>query len=273
MDDNELSLTLGREELLLLMHLMGLQTIPGLEEEPLARLTEAQVEATMVAAEHSLLARGLIRHASETSEEVEVDAIAAALVSSGLRARASFMVARARPDEAATTRYYHLLSHDPYLAVEHGSPEPGLHTFRAMKDRAQVLARWESLLNLQDQPAPPAPGGGLTEEALLQARQAAVEREEDAVVQEYLRNGGLRADTAASLASTLLHLLSESSVIRVDLEREGEVAGFALLEGRDGLWLLPMQQNTSTSIRVLPLSADDVRAWLRKTINIAIEGG
>ena len=54
------SLTLTRDELLAFLAIMGASTINGLGDDPLAGLSEAEIETRLNSGEQSLLNRGLI---------------------------------------------------------------------------------------------------------------------------------------------------------------------------------------------------------------------
>lgn len=265
MEDWEINLSLGREELIFLLRLMDLQTVLGLEEEPLSCLSKAQREAAMTTAKHSLLARGIIQHPGGAPKEVEVDAIAAGLVTSGLRARASITASRARPGGTVITRYYHFLSLDPYLVVEHGSPEAGVHTFQMTGRPEAVLQRLSGLLNLQEQGTPAGEGGEVAEGTLLQARQTAAEGGKISLVEAILRKDGLDEETTRGLGLALCQLLSESSLIRVDFEMVIE-EGIGLLEGPDGLWLLQRGGSPPNLVKVAPVSPATVRSLLQRWV-------
>ncbi|HEC36531.1 MAG TPA: hypothetical protein ENI39_08360 [Anaerolineae bacterium] len=265
MEDWEINLSLGREELIFLLRLMDLQTIPGLEAEPLSRLSKLQRETAMATARHSLLARGIIQHPAGAPEEVEIDATTAGLVTSGLRACASITASRARPGGTVITRYYHFLSLAPYLVVEHSSLEGGVHTFQMTKRPEAVLQRLSSLLNLQEQGTPAGEGGEVAEGTFLQARQAAAEGEEISIVEAILRKGGLDEETARGLGLALCQLLSESSLIRVDFATATE-EGIGLLEGPEGLWLLQRVESPPNSVKVVPVSPETIRSLLQRWV-------
>ncbi len=55
----EFSVVLSREEVLAILHLIGLATIPGLGEEPLPNLSPEQQAISLIVAERALRARGL----------------------------------------------------------------------------------------------------------------------------------------------------------------------------------------------------------------------
>jgi len=269
-EDWEIGLSLGREELILLLRLMDLQTIPGLEEEPLSHLSKVQRETAMMTAMHSLLARGVIQHSVGSPEEVEIDTTVAGLVTGGLRARASITASRARPGGTVITRYYHFLSLVPYLVVEHSSPETGVHTFQMTKRPETVLRRLGGLLNLQEQGIPTGEGGEIAEGTFLQARQAAAEGEEIGKVEAVLRKGGLDEETARGLGLALCQPLSESSLIRIDFVTAVEEE-IGLLEGPGGLWLLQRVESPLISVRVTPVSPETIRSLLQRWVERPME--
>lgn len=235
MNEEMIRVTLGREELALLLRIFRATTLPGLEGNPMAGMTDEQAAAALVAAERSLRARGFIRVLEEEGR-IEIDPVVMALVGSCLRPRFSLLVSKVRPESQPKARYYHVA---PNLTVEHSSPEVGVHEFAGVADPAEMLPRIEGSLGLAGRAALACPSAHLRESALEQVRDKARAGEPEAGL-SLLESEDVAADTAGALIESLCRPVSSTSFVRVDYGKpeSEQVGGFSLLEGPNGLWAL-----------------------------------
>jgi len=265
MDQEMLTLTLGREELIFLLRLFHVPTLPELGEDPLAGMSEEQAAAALASAERSLRARGLLR-VVEKEKRVEVDPVAMALVGSCLRPRFSLLVSFQIQGGELARRYYHVASH---LTVEHTSPEIGIDRFIGVAEPSDMFPRIADTLHITDQAALSCPPSRVRESILTQVRDRVRAREVE-IAQALLRQEGVPDATAYALIETLAQPISNSSIVRIEGfgSQDKQVQGFSLLEGNNGLWaLIPdNQEEGDLWVRIEPISAEIVKDRLAKLL-------
>lgn len=247
MDQGVLTLTLGREELFLLLHIFHVTALPGLEEDPLLGMSEEQAAAAFVSAERSLRARGLIRILEE-EQRIEVDPVVMALVGSCLRPEFSLLVSSQTQAGEPGTRYYHIAAH---LTVEHASPETGVHHFTGVGEPEEMLPRVMAFLDLSHQVALQCPASRVRESVLIQVRDR-VQGGEAEVAQGLLHKDGVADITAEGLIETLAQPVSNASVARVDYSKaeDEQVQGFSILAGSNALWILTPEEGEEDELWV-----------------------
>lgn len=137
----QVSLTLTRDELIAFLTLVGIPTMSGLEEEPLAGLEEQEIAERLNSGEQSLVTRGLLDFTKP--EEVVLDDTLVALVGSAATPEATFLLSRVNPDGSSDPHYFHAT---PELLVEHHSPRLGIHQFDYIPDMVALTERVQALL-------------------------------------------------------------------------------------------------------------------------------
>jgi hypothetical protein len=262
MNEETITLTLGNEEVALLLHIMRAKTLPGLGEDPLGGIDEQQAAAALVSAERSLRARGVIT-VNEAAKRVEISAIALALVGTCLKSQRSFLATTVSPDGTNHVCYYHVTDR---LTVEHSFPEVGLQQFTGAAEAREMLARVSGHLRLDGQMAATGGGGKVTQAAFDQAKGLAQQGNTGDALKT-LEDGGLSPQAAGELVKTLEDPVRSGSFLRVDYTQPGDRAGkinargFACLEGKNGLWLLlPDENDKNPLVAIEPQSANDVES-------------
>lgn len=263
MDQEMLSLILGNEEVVVLLHLFHVKTLLGLGSNPLPGMSKSQSAAALVAAEHSLRAKNILR-VVEKEKKIEIDRVAIALVGSCVTSQTVFLISRQLPDGTRRVNYYYVT---PQLVIEHAFPETGLQQFTAAAKVVEMFPRIDTFLNLEIQTAPSCPSAQMTQDALSQAKEQA-RNQNQPTVERFLHDQGIPESTGHELAETLTHWVASGSIIRINLRTEdrkitSEEGGLAILEGTNGLWAItPEGVETRLRLKVEPISAIVLRARL-----------
>ena len=249
------AIRLGEEEVVRLAQLLDLPQAPHLVEAESA----AAVESALAAAEHALLARGLIRETATGRLEV-VDLELAALLETCARPVASIVLSLRTPHgEGDTLRSLHV-SDGPKSVVEHTLVAAGVHAFRAVSD-GELVTTLAAALGLDDAGAPDCPAGRFEQQRTFEECMR-LALEDEAAASAALVQHGLEVATARALAHTMHSACSNGAVacLRHDT---GRADGFATLAGDNGLWLLvadPAEE--ADGVTVTPSSAAAVRLRL-----------
>jgi hypothetical protein len=135
------TLTLTRDELLAILHIMGTQTMSGLPDEPFAGLTDLEIEARLNSGYETLLNRGLVEETAP--DQLTVDDALLALVGAAVLPEATLLLSYARPDGTSDPHYF---CATPELLAEHYSPRPGIHRFEHLPSGASLVERTGALL-------------------------------------------------------------------------------------------------------------------------------
>lgn len=248
-------------EMVLLAGLLGAEQVLGVEDPFHGWLAE-EVDSAWQETRAGLLARGYLT--SGPGGTTTLDETVAALVGTWAYARASFVVSATRELGPAQVAYYHVGDH---LAVEQVRTDDGCRLV-ALGDAEAVLARVCRLSGLAAQAAAAQGSIALPESDLRRAREAAQAGGAPAALPLLLRPGASDKD-AQALAATLAEPLANSAL--AGLARRGdawEVAGLALLEGRNGLWRLrPFARDGADWVEAIPCAAAAAAQELRQLFN------
>lgn len=258
MDSDMLQVTLGREELSVLLRLFHAPALPGMEENPWQGMPAGLAAAAMVSAERSLRARGIL-NVQESGKRIEVEPVTMALVGSCLKPRYSLRVASQMAGKILTTCFYHVALH---LTVEHASPEIGLYQFTGVAEPREMIPRIMALLQLTPSVAQ-SPTAEIAESKLLQARRQAQAGDTDSV-RSLLRSNGVADITADALALTFANPLVNSSIVRVIYagSPEQQTQGFSVLQASNALWAMTPIQNGELRINIQAVTVGQVEERL-----------
>jgi hypothetical protein len=157
------SLSLTRDELLAVLHIMGTQSMSGLKEEPFAGLSELEIEERLNSGYETLTNRGLIEETGP--DELMFDDTVLALVGACVIPETTLLLSYARPDGTSDPHYF---CTTPELLVEHSSLRPGVHRFTHLPSGDALLDRAQALLAglPADRPAADGYGGTLADDGL-----------------------------------------------------------------------------------------------------------
>jgi hypothetical protein len=195
-------LTLTRDELLAVLHIMGTQTMSGFPDEPFAGLSDLEIEARLNGGYQTLLNRGLVEETA--ADQLTFDDALLALVGAAVLPEATLLLSYARPDGTSEPHYY---CATPELLAEHYSPRPGIYCFEHLPSGESMVERAEALLaGLADGP----PGGASYRRRLADEALAAVLRHcrqgDGARAQALLVEAGWPAEEAAALVEDCVEL-------------------------------------------------------------------
>lgn len=130
-----ISLSFSQEEVVLLLKILGANTIPGVGQQPFGELDNDTQRHLLASAERTLRSRGLL---AVVGERIQIDRTVVALVGTCAVPKLSWLVTQTRPGHLPENRFYHI---SPTLFVEHTISGPGVHTFTAVVESAQVIER------------------------------------------------------------------------------------------------------------------------------------
>lgn len=258
---NKAEIVLTEEELLVFLAHLGLSTILGLEEDPLAWLEEAEVAARLNSGEHSLVQRGLL--SLDGAQQATIDDALVALVGGAAVPDATLVVTHLLPSGGAETRYFHAT---PELLIEQSSPRTGIYRFAFIPDGETLTYRLQALLaplhvatgssnGLQDYQVPSA--------TLAQIFAQRQNRQSDGATQ-LLRERGLPPETAALAARDLLNGPAWLGVAAWGLRSVqplGAETVMALL-GQEHCWLIADASDAPDQARFIPAAGFDCEAAL-----------
>lgn len=261
------SLTFSHEEIVLLLGLLRVPTMPGIGTEPFAGLSPEQTRLLLGSAERSLQARGLLRWQAE-GDTLHVEKFVLALLGPCCLPEFSVIVTRGPKDGLPETVYVHAAQ---TMIVEHAVTGPALHTFAAFRSWDEVMPRLLAFLDVQDAEAAPSLEGTISEDLLGRATQTA-DREGAPAATALLEREGIPAALAGLLARGLQQRKTNLALAAVD-HRQGDtpVSAFVLTMGGGGLWLFKMN-GQAPNYTVAAVSAIDVKARLSRLVPTSYTG-
>jgi hypothetical protein len=261
MNARTLSVRLSTEELMLVLWLLNTPTLPGMGPNPFGDWSAEQIGAALASAERSLRARRLVSKAEDGT--IQMDQVVMALVGTCAVPEFSLVLTSEAPDTGRIVHYFHATH---LLAVEHSNPEPGVHLFEALSGAEAIVERIGELMQLADQPAPNAKPAQVPFAALEQVTQLVLEDQQKAMTT--LLNAGMDERTASELINTLGRVRRRSALASVHHLREATPTsdGFVVLEGPNGLWAMQIIGEESSTVKLWPISAADVRLRVRELV-------
>lgn len=131
----DLAVILSRDEVMVILKLIGAVTLPGLDEEPIPGLTEEQQALALIIAERALRARGLAMMTERG--KLLVQAAVLRLVGICALANRSIFVTTVASESGAAMQ---LIAH-PYDSywVLHTRPSPTLHSFQLVEGTTRLV--------------------------------------------------------------------------------------------------------------------------------------
>jgi hypothetical protein len=257
----QISVALSREELFVLMRLLGARAIPGFDTGWLNIGPDGQPASAMLpaleAAANGLLARGLLTASEPGADQsgLAMPSPLIALVGTSYLSEMNVLLSL-RVGESVRQAYLHEFRD---LGVAHTTPLPGLHQFSALDGRRGIMGAIENVLTLHTQTAPQVPPGIVADIILERARDAARLGQGDAAVQ-HLVGGGLAAPTAQALASVIAR---STALVAVTVARRGQPnATLGAVVATNECFTLVQEGPQSRNLVVQPASADGIRQWV-----------
>lgn len=138
---DNISLSFSQEEVVLILKILGADTIPGVGQQPFGEVSEEVERHLLASAERTLRARAMI---AIEDERINIDQTVVALIGTCAVPQLSWLVTRTVKNQLPENRFYHST---PSMFVEHTISGPGIHTFTALARQEQMVERltnfWE----------------------------------------------------------------------------------------------------------------------------------
>lgn len=263
-------IVLTRDELLVLLALIGVRSMDGLPEDPTEGVSQEELAIRLNSGEQTLTERGLlefrlgegvgegVEEASENGEEqVILDETVLALAGAAATPEATLLVNRLDPDGSNAPHYFHVRETQ---LVEHGLPRPGIHHFVGLADFAELRQRVDTFLEPLNEIASPSPQrvgqwiGDVQGDAL--GRFFAAGQEQDPVAaRKALVEGGMSEPLARQMAEDYVEHPSWVAIAGWGLgqEEEAGIKNVVAIAGEDRCWLL--QENAQRPAEVVSVTA------------------
>lgn len=270
MNDEPITVTLSRDELLLTLRLLEAETILGLDDDPYGPMDEDQRALAHVVAGRGLRARGL----AQLNEEGELALHEGVLTAVGTCAYAqkSLILSHWSPEVETPRRYFAHVREEQ--AVVHTKPGDVLHQLVLLPDREELPGRVMAFCECDEMAANGRYEFVIPAQAFAQARQQADAGEEEKAAAS-LAERDILIEAAQALAKTLASIDSMKATIfqlwrRAD---EGvEKREFTILRNAAYSWLLTSSEDGEPDIdeeRVLLVKTttpEEVESLLVKTL-------
>lgn len=269
MNDEPITVTLSRDELLLTLRLLEAETIPGLDDDPFGPMSEEQRTLAHVVAGRSLRARGL----AQLNAEGDLTLHAGVLTAVGACAYAHkslFLVHWPAPEETPRRYFGHVREEE---TVAHTRPADVLHQFLLLPSRDRLVAQALDFCGCGEM------GGNGRFEFTISGRAFAGAREEaesgsGEEAAEVLTEAGVAAEAAEALVATLRQGLRVTifQTLRLQEDRT-QKRDFTVLQNADYGWLLIPTENGNDeegererTLRVKTTTGEEISALLAEIL-------
>jgi hypothetical protein len=258
------NVVLSRDELTLVLSLLQVQTLPGLDPDPLGERNADQQDTAFVVAARGLRARGLARaRAVDQPDAAPLAVHAGVLAAVGACAfsmGALFVYHWPSRAELPLRIYSHLrdgayVIHTPYEGV--------LHRFTVLTSREDLVDQALTVCQLREEPAALVGELRLAGDDFAQLRQLA--EQGDLIQAKALLNPAL---AAADLVNPLLATLANQPQVTIVQTLKSADGGavskrdLTLVQDASALWLVELAGDDASLLLVKPATRADVRALL-----------
>jgi len=261
MSDAAVSIRFGAEELLLLMKVSGIGSLPGMDAETIKILGKQRLQQALIAGLNSLWARGLLTiERGDEAARIIVDTTVLALLSTCGLAQRVLHISRLPADGLPEESYVHF---GEYLTAIHTLVAPGIHEMVGTVDRALVLEFVLDALHIGNQPSLSAPPIVLDEPVFNHFLELVRSKRKDEAI-ALLESKQVESASASLLAESFAGLIANSMVALLTLpvdDNAPSMQGFALVECLCGLWHINVQATATggTIIHLKPISGAECR--------------
>lgn len=263
----QVTISLSREELYVVMHLIKATRLPGfdlawLEIMPDGKLSD-EARRMLEVATNALIARGYLAQVKEATDTRSIalgmPSPVVALVGACAFADYSILLA-IRTHKGHQQAYVHELSG---MGAIHTMPLPNIHQFEAVEDRAVMLTILENILSLHTQPEPSLLDGKVFTVNVQAARDAAIAGQADEAV-GLLARGGLPIETAQALGKAMQESVVQGAITIASRDAKGQhhEATIAIVITPEICFMLTDIGSHPATFHVRPLSAKDLRQWI-----------
>ena len=242
--------TLGFEDLLVMLRLLDIAPLPGLARNPEEGVPPEEMDAALAAAERSLRARGFI-HLSDDGQEITLYSPLPAVLLSCATAHTVLRVLAETADRPQGERFFHIADE---LAVEHSFPENGLFGFTSAPQFQDIADRLLGFLQIEHQPRPTGGGGIVSDESIDRARELAAENEDEATA--LLKQGGLPRKTAQGLVEAWRRPVCLGAVVAAHGDEQITSEDLGIVQGSKGIWFMEAGQQED-QIKISAVTGDE----------------
>ena len=259
--NTELALSVSQEELLYLVTLMNQTIIPGLDPTAFEGVTEREMNLLLGIAERALIARGFILPGEKG---MQMDEVPLAMI--GACAYPAFsVILNLAAQQAAYGLFWHGIKN---LTVEHTTPMPGIHKFRAVPSDAVLTEEIIQKTGSPDKSSKKTLTGTVSDEAYIEAQALIQEKADLKKAAKSLKKGGLEEENAAALAEAIQS--TERSIQAGFIQHhsqngaEADIAGgTAVFSPNAGFLITPIENDR---LDIQPLNAAAWKKWLQNNL-------
>jgi hypothetical protein len=254
MDMTTVSFELGREELLFLLRIMRVETLPGLGDAPFSELSESELNALLAAGFNSLRARGWVTEGTDERPGIGIESALIALIGTCAMSNQIIFLSRQPIDGPPEATYVHLDSH---LTAIHELAHIGVHRLIASVDPRATLAHIVERLQLHGAPSTETQPIRLTNETLTHVSGEVREQRFTSAL-EVLDQAGVPPSSAQAFVESLATMRANSTVAHLRFGDSGRlVQGLSLIDSPSGFWALTSESNESTAQVLAELCSAD----------------
>jgi hypothetical protein len=231
------SFLLSREELILLLDLLEVVTVPGLDPDPLGELSDEQRALALIWAGRALRARGLAAIGDDGSLLVDKKLLTA--VSTCAFWEATLNVYHWSAPGRAPIRFFGCVQNGHVAA--HTRPEDVLHRFSTLSSAEALVEAATAVCQCQDFLNSSSVQHQLSLDLFVQARESA-EAQETNAAQEALRQGGIPEDTVQALTAVLsgASRMSIWQIVKRGENGDPQTHDYTLLQHEQTAWLISL---------------------------------
>lgn len=275
-----LCITLGMEEVYVLLRLLQGESMPGLDLAPFeldARgIPSESVRHALAAATNSLVAHGIAKPVDMARADTkptnmherpwklelpsEVVALLGACAFGSYTLRLTLLTST-----GATDTYLHELQH---VGVAHTVPVPGVHKFTGLRGREGVLEYVQRLLQLGEQQAASNSPFIVPTVTLYAVRDAALAGDNTEAVR-LLQNAGVSTSVAAEFASAMSHARTLGSAVFAARPADGaqREQQFAFVAGTTTCFIMTPGERGDATYQAQPASAQHILRHFQEALS------
>ena len=265
---SRIAISLTREELYVMMHLLKAKNIPGFNLEWLQATPDGkpsdEVRRSLEAATNALVARGYLTQVSGPTETtpltLQIPSYVIALVGACAFGEYNMLLSLSRTPDGPQLLYIHKLRE---LGVLHTMPLPGIHQFEAITEREGILMVLDEMLHLHAQQKLSLPEGNVARQNVEAARDTALAEEIEQAT-SWLIQGGLAPETSKALTQALnkATILGFVGIIRRDMPESSSQGVLGLVVTPEVCFMLTDTKESSPTLHIQSISAAYLRKWI-----------
>lgn len=253
----------AQEELVYLLRALKIDTLPGLEANPLVNLDHDHQALALAVADRTLRARGSISW--QNSEHRQVDAIVAGILHDCACPEYTVLVDTIGTDGLNLRALY---TFGGRAIIEHVIPEPGIHQFMVFSSLRDVLTQLHGLIVVEGKEKARSIVSYLSQEQLARAHEVAPNSPDKAML---ILTDTLPAEIAQDLASVLSgevqiqHLALWVGTPKQFQNNEPETV-LTIIQGVADLFLLWKEKKGTVQFEVISATVQQARQYIQRLL-------